>query len=230
VNTADGTVAQRIDYDEFGRVTQNTNPGFQPFAYAGGLYDEHTGLVRFGARDYDAATGRWTAKDPVGFAGGDGNVYAYVGNDPLNYVDPSGQSDWLPLPGVPGAEYRMDMRQRPFPNMHIRWRNGTQTIVTHKGGWQREHGRLRNLVQPPRHARPALKRVTKVFLRKALRVVPVVGLLAVIPDLLAAQQIVSDNCVSTGQKLGGLLNILVPYRDILDLMGAGGAPGTDSGG
>ncbi|MBT9098538.1 hypothetical protein KFZ76_12595 [Methylovulum psychrotolerans] len=46
----------------WGNITQDTNPGFQPFGYAGGLYDRHTKLVRFGARDYDAETGRWTGK------------------------------------------------------------------------------------------------------------------------------------------------------------------------
>jgi len=71
-------------------VVSDTSPGFQPFGFAGGLYDPLTGLVRFGARDYDAETGRWTAKDPIRFDGGDGNLYAYVGNDPVNRVDPSG--------------------------------------------------------------------------------------------------------------------------------------------
>jgi len=92
VNATDGTVAQRIDYDEFGRITQNTAPGFQPFGYAGGLLDDHTGLTRFGARDYDAAPGRWTAKEPLGFSGGYANLYAYVGSDPVNFIDPSGSS------------------------------------------------------------------------------------------------------------------------------------------
>jgi hypothetical protein len=50
VDVASGTIAQRLDYDAFGRVTLNTNPGWQPFAFAGGLFDDHTGLVRFGAR------------------------------------------------------------------------------------------------------------------------------------------------------------------------------------
>jgi RHS repeat-associated protein len=90
VNTTDGTVAQRIDYDEYGRVTQNTSPGFQPFGFAGGLVDDQTGLVRFGARDYDPAAGRWTAKDPLGFAGGYANLYEYVANDPVNTIDPTG--------------------------------------------------------------------------------------------------------------------------------------------
>jgi RHS repeat-associated protein len=45
------------------------------------------GFVRFGARDYDAETGRWTAKDPIGFNGGDTNLYGYVQGDPVNYFD-----------------------------------------------------------------------------------------------------------------------------------------------
>jgi RHS repeat-associated protein len=87
VDVATGTVAQRLDYDEWGRVLVDTNPGFQPFGFAGGLYDSATGLVRFGVRDYDAEVGRWTAKDPIRFAGGDENIYAYVGGDPVNWLD-----------------------------------------------------------------------------------------------------------------------------------------------
>ena len=87
VNIATGAVAQRMDYDEFGRVLTDTNPGFQPFGFAGGLYDPDTGLVRFGARDYDAETGRWTAKDPILFRGESTNLYVYIGNNPVNKTD-----------------------------------------------------------------------------------------------------------------------------------------------
>jgi RHS repeat-associated protein len=93
VNAATGEVAQRIDYDAFGRVLQDTNPDFQPFGFAGGLYDDDTGLVRFGARDYDAVAGRWTAKDPVLFEAGAANLYSYVLTDPVNNLDPSGLFD-----------------------------------------------------------------------------------------------------------------------------------------
>jgi RHS repeat-associated protein len=90
VNATNGSIIQRMDYDEFGRVTADSNPGFQPFGFAGGLYDRDTGLVRFGARDYDPLVGRFTAKDPIGFNGGDTNVYAYTMSDPVNLIDPSG--------------------------------------------------------------------------------------------------------------------------------------------
>jgi RHS repeat-associated protein len=92
VNTTTGEVVQQLDYDTFGNVTTDTNPGFQPFGFAGGLYDPDTHLVRFGARDYDAETGRWTAKDPSGFGGGGTNLYVYAANDPVNSVDIDGHS------------------------------------------------------------------------------------------------------------------------------------------
>jgi RHS repeat-associated protein len=92
VNASSGTVAEQITYDEFGNVLSDTNPGFQPFGFAGGLYDPDTQLLQFGARDYNPATGRWTAKDPTLFAGGDTNFYGYVVGDPVNLTDPTGLS------------------------------------------------------------------------------------------------------------------------------------------
>jgi len=90
VDTASGAVVQRMDYDAFGRVVQDTSPGFQPFGFAGGIYDRDTDLVRFGARDYDPQTGRWTAKDPLLFGGGDTNLYSYGLADPVDMIDPTG--------------------------------------------------------------------------------------------------------------------------------------------
>lgn len=81
---------QKLDYDEFGQVELDTNQGFQPFGFAGGMYDTQTKLTRFGARDYDSETGRWTTKDPIGFGGGDTNLYGYTANDPVNFTDPLG--------------------------------------------------------------------------------------------------------------------------------------------
>jgi RHS repeat-associated protein len=107
VDIATGWVAQRMDYDEFGNVLLDTNPGFQPFGFAGGLYDPDTTLLHFGLRNYDPEIGRWITKDPALFTGGDTNLYAYVSNDPVNFIDPDGQygnwnKDWdiNPPPGT----------------------------------------------------------------------------------------------------------------------------------
>jgi len=82
VDTATGDVVQRLRHDAFGNVTEDTNPGLTPFGFAGGIYDHDTGLVRFGARDYDPMVGRWTAKDPIRFDSGDApNLYLYVNGD-----------------------------------------------------------------------------------------------------------------------------------------------------
>jgi RHS repeat-associated protein len=104
VDTSSGAVVQRMDYDSFGQVLQDTSPGFQPFGFAGGLYDRDTGLVKFGARDYDASVGRWTNKDPLRFGGGDTNLYLYVGGDPVNWTDPSGLYIGQMPPPPPGYD------------------------------------------------------------------------------------------------------------------------------
>lgn len=123
VNVDNGTVVQLMKYNVFGVVTTDTSPDFQPFGFAGGLYDQHTKLVRFGARDYDPELGRWTTKDPIGFAGGDTNLYGYVANDPINWTDPTGlaRGDWWDprtyvLPVVEGGQGATDFA-RNYSNM-----------------------------------------------------------------------------------------------------------------
>lgn len=101
VDAATNTLVQEMDYDEFGRVILDTNPGFQPFGFAGGLHDRDTGLLRFGARDYEPLIGRWLARDPILFNSGS-NLYAYVLNDPILFFDPDGESPTL-IAGAVGA-------------------------------------------------------------------------------------------------------------------------------
>jgi RHS repeat-associated protein len=86
-----GNVVRSIENDSFGNIITDTNPSLSvPFGFAGGLHERDTDLVRFGYRDYDPDAGRWTAKDPIGFAGGDTDLYGYCLNDPINWLDPWG--------------------------------------------------------------------------------------------------------------------------------------------
>ncbi len=98
IDDASGAVVQQIEYDTWGNVLSDSNAGFQPFGFSGGLYDLHTKLTRFGARDYDSQTGRWVTRDPIGFASQSSNLFGYVGNDPINRLDPYGTADWTPSP------------------------------------------------------------------------------------------------------------------------------------
>lgn len=92
VDVSTGTITQEIEYDVFGAVVLDSNPGFTPFGFAGCLYDQETKLCKFGARDYDSSIGRWLSKDPILFDGGDTNLYGYVMQDPVNFIDSDGLS------------------------------------------------------------------------------------------------------------------------------------------
>lgn len=62
-----------------------------------------TAVISFGARDYDSTVGRWTTKDPIGFNGGDTNLYAYVGGNPMSYNDPTGNCPMCLVPVIGAA-------------------------------------------------------------------------------------------------------------------------------
>jgi RHS repeat-associated protein len=90
VTDATGAVVKAVEYDAYGRVLSDSNPAFVlALGYAGGIADGATGLVHFGFRDYEPASGRWTAADP-GLFENTLNLYAYAANDPVNGRDPNG--------------------------------------------------------------------------------------------------------------------------------------------
>lgn len=93
VTDESGDPVKELRYDSFGVLLEDSNPAFRlDIGFAGGVTDEDTGLVRFGSRDYDPASGRWTAFDPIYYESGSANLYAYVDNNPVNFRDPCGQA------------------------------------------------------------------------------------------------------------------------------------------
>ena len=81
-------------YDAFGNAITNSGTTTNPYRYVGsfGYYlDAETGLELLTHRYYDAAVGRFLTRDPIGFEGGDWNVYGYVRSNPEGGTDPTGR-------------------------------------------------------------------------------------------------------------------------------------------
>ena len=83
----DNAVVASYTYDAFGNLTSQIGESDNPFLYCGEYYDAETQTYYLRARYYNPANGRFNAEDPVkdGF-----NWYAYCGNNPIMYVDPTG--------------------------------------------------------------------------------------------------------------------------------------------
>jgi len=93
-----GTLVQSYSYSSFGKIESQSDPNFaQPYTFTAREFDTETGLFFYRARIYNSLTGRFLQQDPLGFAGGDLNLYSYVANNPINLADPEG----LVAPVVP---------------------------------------------------------------------------------------------------------------------------------
>jgi RHS repeat-associated protein len=98
ITSAAGGVVEQYDYDAWGGVSMADGAGTpltqsavgNSFLFTGRTFDAETGLYHYRARAYDPKTGRFLQLDPVGqFVGGE-NLYAYVDNSPVNWIDPEG--------------------------------------------------------------------------------------------------------------------------------------------
>jgi RHS repeat-associated protein len=98
ITDKDGVVKNKYAYDDFGNLaTNSTETVSNPFKYVGkyGVQTDAPDLLYMRARYYSPSIGRFLNKDPIGFAGGL-NMYAYVGGNPMNLIDPWGLKEWGP--------------------------------------------------------------------------------------------------------------------------------------
>ncbi len=98
INSAGQRIVQ-LEYDSFGNVLSESNPlAGDRFKFTGREWDAELSLYYYRARFYDPALGRFLSQDPIGFAAGDSNLYRYVGNSPLLFVDPFGLEEVVAYP------------------------------------------------------------------------------------------------------------------------------------
>ncbi|RCS55778.1 choice-of-anchor D domain [Bremerella cremea] len=89
------TVKNHIVYDAYGDIAGETSAWVEfAFGFTGRETDEESGLYYYRARYYDAAIGKWSGEDPIGFAALDDNLYRYTYGSPTYSVDPSGHTGY----------------------------------------------------------------------------------------------------------------------------------------
>ncbi len=85
-----GATVKSYSYDAYGNILESPGTLEQSYTYTGREFDSESGRYYYRARSYDPTTGRFLQKDPSGFVGGDPNLYAYVLNNPMFWLDPFG--------------------------------------------------------------------------------------------------------------------------------------------
>jgi RHS repeat-associated protein len=140
-----GQLQAHYHYDAFGQINESLL--LTRYLYTGRDYDVRTKLQYNRERWYDANSGRWLTQDPIGFAGGDSNLYRYVGNSPTNGTDPIGLAE-ISLGNDITA--RIDGRGSPFGGFEIHVKRSGEEIakINGAGGWAESHGGGKPLMTP----------------------------------------------------------------------------------
>ena len=147
-----GNLTSSASYDSFGNSTNNLTTRYQ---YTGREKDEFTGLHYYRARWYDANLGRFISEDPIGFAGGDINLYGYVNGNPLRYSDPLGLSGDDRVKSIAPEDLGLGWRGRVdvndgipdgfeihvySPQINRIYEDAEMGVVSGRYGWLEKHG------------------------------------------------------------------------------------------
>jgi RHS repeat-associated protein len=133
-----GNIVNETHYDDAGATVDPWESGYVDvaFAFTGRYLDPDTGLQNNLNRWYDSTTGRWISEDPIGFAGGDSNLYRYVSNSPTDRKDPSGLAS--PSPGygaLPNPFSPSPQKPKPNPQMNVSIGLGEDDVTNFAEAW-----------------------------------------------------------------------------------------------
>ena len=101
---AGANITATLSYDAFGSITDNSGPANPNVAWQGKQgyqFEQPLGLQYVRQRWYDPVTRQFISQDPLGFAGGDVNLFRYAGNNPINRNDPGGEQEYGESPYIP---------------------------------------------------------------------------------------------------------------------------------
>jgi len=141
-----GTATDSYVYRAFGELVASSGTTSNPYRYVGRLgysYDVDLANYHVRARRYDPPSGRWWSRDPIGFGGGDENLYRYVFNSPTSFTDPFGEAikrEWVDAGR--GWRYGIDRGPEIFGGFEIHvYRNGKEVVkIKGSGGYCKTHG------------------------------------------------------------------------------------------
>jgi RHS repeat-associated protein len=175
INSAN-TITDVIAYDAYGATTTESNVSYgDRYKYTGRELDAETGLQFNRNRYYASYLGRWSSIDPMGFASMSANLYSYVGNDPIRFVDPFGLQTAsigtslkvaIADPGFdPIWEYTVTLSTIFDPKTAVAM-DGSQSLIPQQGalfGYKKYTGAVRALIPPGLRSAGFSGRLAEVF-------------------------------------------------------------------
>ncbi|MFV0531045.1 MAG: RHS repeat domain-containing protein [Flavobacteriales bacterium] len=150
ITNLDGEVVQHVEYVPFGEVflEERNNTWNTPYLFNAKELDEETGLYYYGARYYNPRISLWLSVDPLAEKYPNISPYAYVANNPINYIDPDGREPIKPLVGTINQALDLfrsrglttikqinDFYENPMDAKGNRLTNYTRYVYTEGNGW-----------------------------------------------------------------------------------------------